>query len=170
MQLLQDDTGPLGPAMDAVLGAALQAAPRVLFNALKLEGNELTAAGIASVVPALRRPWGDGGLKQLGLSYNPLGDAGVAALAKALPPSLETLVIDATGCGDDGLVALAAVSPLSAAFLSFCSSGWTYARILTILALCLGVVRLPRVRLHRVLVVIEAVCHRGAPYKEGMPI
>ena len=67
---------------------------------------------MASLVPALRRPWRAGGLRHLNLGGNSgLGDAGVAALAKALPPSLETLGISNTGCGDDGLVALAAALP-----------------------------------------------------------
>ena len=49
--------------------------------------NHLTTVGVASLAPALRRPWGDGGLKALFMSNNPsLGDAGVAALAKALHP------------------------------------------------------------------------------------
>ena len=40
-----------------------------------------------------------------------LGDAGVVALAKALPPSLKHLDIDSTGCGNEGLVALVAALP-----------------------------------------------------------
>eukprot|EP01045_Picozoa_sp_COSAG04_P007510 COSAG04_NODE_394_length_15124_cov_10.557005_16_plen_382_part_00 len=100
----------VGDAGAAVLAAALQATPRIRFTDLDLSSNELTAAGVASLAPALRRPWREGGLK-LGLVDNPLGDAGVAALAKALPPTLESLDIDTTGCGDDGLVSLAAALP-----------------------------------------------------------
>ena len=47
----------------------------------------------------------------LHVSSNPLGDAGVAALAKALPPTLEQLFVCGVGCGDDGFVALAAALP-----------------------------------------------------------
>ena len=96
----------------AVLGVALQAMPRIRFPGLYLANNELTAAGATSLAPALRRPWGDGGLQTLWVREQPtLGDAGVAALAKALPPTLETLEFGETGCGDDGLVALAAALP-----------------------------------------------------------
>ena len=46
------------------------------FTQLHLGSNYLTAAGVASVAPALRRPWGDGGgLRQLSVSDNRLGDA-----------------------------------------------------------------------------------------------
>ena len=64
-----------------------QAGPRIRVNQLNLAGNNLTAAGVASLAPALRRPWGGdigpwggGGLKCLYLQSNPgLGDDGVAA-------------------------------------------------------------------------------------------
>ena len=95
-----------------MLAAALQATPRIRFSELCLANNELAAAGAASLAPALRCPWGDGGLKKLRAGGNPsLGDAGVVALAKALPPTLETLELSGAGCGDDGLVALAAAFP-----------------------------------------------------------
>ena len=102
----------VGDAGAAALGAALQALPTIRFTGLHLGSNELTAEGVASVAPALRRPWGGGGRRELFVSGNRgLGDAGVAALAKALPPSLTELFISDTGCGDDGLVALAAALP-----------------------------------------------------------
>eukprot|EP01045_Picozoa_sp_COSAG04_P027461 COSAG04_NODE_4028_length_2354_cov_1.941907_2_plen_337_part_00 len=97
----------------AALGAALQAVPRIRFNALQLSFNELTAAGVTSLAPALRRSWAGHGILDVDVSSNPLGDAGVVALAKALPPTLETLDIANTACGDDGLVALAAALPAS---------------------------------------------------------
>ena len=75
----------IGDAGAAALGAALLAVPAIRFTELSLYNNDLTAAGVASLAPALRRPWGDGGLKELWVRGNPLGDAGVAALAKALP-------------------------------------------------------------------------------------
>eukprot|EP01045_Picozoa_sp_COSAG04_P024063 COSAG04_NODE_2954_length_3351_cov_2.844403_2_plen_326_part_00 len=106
-----DERERIGDAGAAVLGAALQAMPRIRFTELDLEGSKLAAAGVSSLAPALRRPWGDGGLKRLDVLDNPLGDDGVAALAKALPPTLETLGIGETDCGDDGLVALAAALP-----------------------------------------------------------
>ena len=102
----------IGDAGAAVLAAALQAMPRIRFTELDLAANDLTAAGVASLAPALRRPRGAGGLRGLSLTENPsLGDTGVAALAKALPPALETLDLSSTGCGDDGFVALAAALP-----------------------------------------------------------
>eukprot|EP01045_Picozoa_sp_COSAG04_P029626 COSAG04_NODE_4915_length_1827_cov_2.114583_2_plen_484_part_00 len=108
----------IGDAGAAVLAAALH--PRMFRLELELGRNELTAAGVTSLAPALRCPWG-GGLKGLYFSPrkgdeestrgNTLGDAGVAALAKALPPTLEWLALEGTGCGDEGLVALAAALP-----------------------------------------------------------
>ena len=56
--------------------------PRIRWTGLKVEYNELTVAGVTSLVPALRRPWGAGGLRALDVAQNPdLGDAGVAALS-----------------------------------------------------------------------------------------
>eukprot|EP01045_Picozoa_sp_COSAG04_P010296 COSAG04_NODE_625_length_11793_cov_11.719942_10_plen_298_part_00 len=102
----------IGDVGAAVLGAALMALPTIRFTQLRLTDSDLTAAGVASLAPALRRPWGEGGLKVLSVQDNcGLGDAGVAALAKALPPTLERLEITSTGCGDDGFVALAAALP-----------------------------------------------------------
>ena len=109
--MLQLANKHFGDAGAAVLGAALLAMPRIRLTKLSLGRNDLTVAGVASLAPALRRPWGDGGLQEMWLSESPLGDAGVAALAKALPPTLEWLDIESTGCGDDGLVALAAALP-----------------------------------------------------------
>eukprot|EP01045_Picozoa_sp_COSAG04_P033928 COSAG04_NODE_7217_length_1166_cov_1.135895_2_plen_174_part_01 len=78
----------------AVVGAALQAMPTIRFTELRLTHNELTVAGVASLAPALRRLWGGNGLRYLDLSGNSgLGDAGVGALAKALPPTLDWLNI-----------------------------------------------------------------------------
>ena len=101
----------IGDSGAAVLGAVLQAMPRIRYTEFRFFVNSLTAAGASSLVPALRRCWGVGGLVSLDFGRNALGDAGVAALAKALPPSLESLDISGTGCGDDGLVALAAALP-----------------------------------------------------------
>eukprot|EP01045_Picozoa_sp_COSAG04_P007887 COSAG04_NODE_423_length_14604_cov_8.047777_4_plen_300_part_00 len=101
----------IGDAGAAALGVALLPVPTIRFTQLHLDSNDLTAAGAAALAPSLRRPWGGGGLQTLFLAVNPVGDAGVTALAKALPPTLEQLDISGTGCGDDGLVALAAALP-----------------------------------------------------------
>ena len=100
----------LGNGGVLVLGAALQAMPTIRFTELSLRSSGLDMSGLASIVSALRRPWG-GGLQSLGMSHNILRDAGVVALAKALPPTLESLAIQDTSCGDDGLVAVAAALP-----------------------------------------------------------
>ena len=98
------------------------------FQSLRLPGCELTAAGLASLLPAMRRPWGSPGTSidaSLDLSDNPLGDAGVQLVAELLPHTVETHVVgtrvrspgicqlnvSGTCCGDDGLVALAAALP-----------------------------------------------------------
>eukprot|EP01045_Picozoa_sp_COSAG04_P028703 COSAG04_NODE_4529_length_2032_cov_3.078634_3_plen_301_part_00 len=130
----------IGDSGAAVLAAGLQAMPQIRFTTVDLDSNDVTAAGLASFAPVLRRPWGDGGLEELDMRFNPgLGDAGVATLAKALPPSLEVLSIRDTGCGDDGLVALAAALPALAhlRFLDCCDNlaatarGWVaLARVL----------------------------------------
>eukprot|EP01045_Picozoa_sp_COSAG04_P003696 COSAG04_NODE_152_length_22459_cov_12.374597_20_plen_302_part_00 len=114
----------IGDAGAAALGVALLALPPTHFTALDLSYNELTAAGAASLVPALGRPWGAGGLMELHVRSNgSLGDAGVAALAKALPPTLEELEMGETGCGDDGLAALAAALPALTRFTAlYCYS------------------------------------------------
>ena len=102
----------IGDAAAAALVVALMAVPTIRFTQLNLTDNHLTAAGVASLAPALRRTWGAGGLKGLGVAGNPsLGDAGAAALAKALPRSLKRLVVNDVGCGDDGYAALAAALP-----------------------------------------------------------
>ena len=46
----------IGDAGAAVLGAALQAMPRIRFTKLDLQTSDLTAAGAVSLAPALRRP------------------------------------------------------------------------------------------------------------------
>ena len=63
--------------------------PTIPFTELNLEATDLTAAAVAELVPALRLPWGGGsGLRVLKVGENELGDDGLAALAKALPPTL----------------------------------------------------------------------------------
>eukprot|EP01045_Picozoa_sp_COSAG04_P007495 COSAG04_NODE_394_length_15124_cov_10.557005_1_plen_291_part_00 len=101
----------IGDPGAGALGAVLQALPTIRFTVLDLDTNDLTAAGVASLAPALRRPWGDSGLRELRVSHNPLGDAGVAALAKALPPTLEDLEFGSAGCGDAGFLAMAVALP-----------------------------------------------------------
>eukprot|EP01045_Picozoa_sp_COSAG04_P032935 COSAG04_NODE_6623_length_1290_cov_1.471872_2_plen_331_part_00 len=103
---------PIGDAGVAALGAALQAMPQIPFDGLTLDCQRLTVAGIKSIIPALRCQWGERGVLHLRLPQNPeLGDAGVAALAAALPPTLLNLFLYDTGCGDEGFVALAAALP-----------------------------------------------------------
>ena len=92
----------------------VQALPAIRFTWLSLggeAGNDLTAAGVTSLQPALRRPWGPVGLRYLVINGNPLGCAGVAALAAVLPRSLHELYLMEVDCGDDGFVALAAALP-----------------------------------------------------------
>ena len=49
--------------------------------------------------------------QDLVINGNPLGCAGVAALAAVLPPSLHELYLMEVDCGDDGFAALAAALP-----------------------------------------------------------
>ena len=84
------------------------------FQSLSLRGCELTAAGVAALVPAMRRPWAslDNEYEPptLNLSDNPLGDAGVQMVAELLPHTVGTEVgfvgvgildVSGTSCGDD---------------------------------------------------------------------
>ena len=118
------DYAAIGDAGAAALGAALLAMPRIPYAHAELESNDLTAAGVTSLVPALRRPWGDDGLLELSLHDNPLSDAGVAALAKALPSTLQSLWLHNTGCGNEGCAALAARLPSldELGYLSLCDN------------------------------------------------
>jgi len=72
-------------------------------------GEQLTAVGVASLLPALQRPWGtDWHLEIDGF----LAEAGAVALAKALPPALETLFFEGVqGVGDVGMLAIVAALP-----------------------------------------------------------
>eukprot|EP01045_Picozoa_sp_COSAG04_P006084 COSAG04_NODE_294_length_17734_cov_15.211568_9_plen_306_part_00 len=102
----------IGDAGAAALGAALLAMPASRpMSTFDISQAGVTAAGFTSLVPVLRRSWGGGGLKTIYVWGNPIGDAGVAALAGALPETVEDLSIYDTECGDDGFVALAAAMP-----------------------------------------------------------
>ena len=48
------------------------------------------------------------GLRGLHVGENPLGDSGLAELARALPPTLHALYIEHTRCSDSGMAAIAA--------------------------------------------------------------
>ena len=95
------------------LGAALQVWPAPLaLKDMDLNGNQLTVAGLAPIIAALRRGFAGDGLVRLDVQDNPgLGDAGVTLLAGALPPELRKLNIGNMGCGDQGMVAIAAALP-----------------------------------------------------------
>eukprot|EP01046_Picozoa_sp_COSAG06_P021324 COSAG06_NODE_1598_length_8970_cov_9.246280_1_plen_379_part_00 len=107
----------LGEQGGRLLAAALQswgaqygAKPQELRQ-LSLGGCLLTEAGLLPIVAALHR---FSGLAQLWLFDNPLlGDSAIAALAGALPSTLQVLTIDRTGCGDAGLRAVCAALPRS---------------------------------------------------------
>ena len=97
----------------AVVGAALGAMDAPLpFEVIDLARNELTAAGMRSIVEGMGRgrlP----NLRVVRVGGNGLGHGGVAALAEALADcaSLEVLRIEDCGVGGAGFEALAAVVP-----------------------------------------------------------
>ena len=97
----------VGDAGAAVLAAALQVVPRDRFCRLWLTANAITAAGVRRLAPALQRPE----LRWLVVRNATLGDDGVAALAAALPPTLEHLDFGFCGCGDRGFEAMATALP-----------------------------------------------------------
>ena len=70
---------------------------------MELTSCSLTVAECVPIAAGLRRP----GLLSLNVSNNPkLGDAGVAALADVLPPTLTDLKIYKTSCGEAGMAAI----------------------------------------------------------------
>jgi hypothetical protein len=86
--------------------------PPLLLRKFDLNFSQLTVAGVVSVAHALGRCFSGDGLRGIDLRSNPkLGDAGISALAKALPASLQRLTIEATGCGDEGILTVVAVLP-----------------------------------------------------------
>ena len=96
------------------------------FTSLILGDCELSVAGLAPLAAVIKKrgfaggPWqgSGGGLQALHLGANPkLGDSGLLALAQMLPPvfigpgdlsTLRVLYIEDTGCGDEGMQAVAA--------------------------------------------------------------
>jgi hypothetical protein len=97
----------LGDGGAKALAAALLVMPRpVQLTALKLDGCDLSPAGLGALLEAIRpgAPGAAGaGLERLDLNVNPrLGDVAIAALAAALPPTLVRLSITSVGCGDAG--------------------------------------------------------------------
>eukprot|EP01045_Picozoa_sp_COSAG04_P015093 COSAG04_NODE_1170_length_7960_cov_2.783743_7_plen_325_part_00 len=97
-----------------VVGAALGAMDAPLpFEAIYLDNNELTAAGMRSIAEGMGRgrlP----NLREVGVGGNPaLGDGGAAALAEALADcaSLEELHFASCGVGGVGFAAVAACVP-----------------------------------------------------------
>eukprot|EP01046_Picozoa_sp_COSAG06_P054286 COSAG06_NODE_9619_length_1857_cov_2.552332_2_plen_136_part_01 len=112
--MLNLHTKGIGDAGAAVVGAALGAMDAPLpFERIDLEGNELTAAGMRSIVEGMGRgrlP----SLREVEVAGNPaLGDGGAAALAEALADcaSLEGLSFWGCGVGGAGFEAVAAVVP-----------------------------------------------------------
>eukprot|EP01043_Picozoa_sp_COSAG02_P037168 COSAG02_NODE_2770_length_8061_cov_7.055639_11_plen_344_part_00 len=103
----------IGEAGCQVLGAALHAMPSSLaLTDIYLDGCEMTARGFSSVAAAMRRGFAGEGLTRLHLYNNlDLGDTGMITLSQFLPPMLMHLGLSNTGCGDAGLLALAAALP-----------------------------------------------------------
>ena len=96
------------------LGPALARVPKERsFTAILLGGNRLSAVGAASLALGLRHGCGRY-ISSLGIDNNPLmGDAGMKALAKALPATLECLYVSRINLGDSGMAELAAALPRS---------------------------------------------------------
>ena len=119
-ELLLSECG-IGDEGGAALGAALQVWPAArVITSIYLDDNNLTSTGLAPVVAALRRSFATDGLKLLDVGNNPsLGDAALTLLAGALPPTLEELTMNGTGCGDPGMVAIAAKLPALTGLQSF---------------------------------------------------
>ena len=118
---LKRGCGPiLGDAGGRVFGAALRAMPTPLaLTMICLGANDLTLAGLAPALASMH--WHHGimgswelhhvqtGLVSINIADNPkLGDAGIVALASSMPPTVQELQFGNTGCGDEGMAAIAA--------------------------------------------------------------
>ena len=89
-----------------ILGVALAAMPRPLpYESIDLYNNNLTGAGMEAVARGMRGEFSQ--LRRVAVHNNQIGDAGFAALAAALPPTLKNLTMDTNQCGDVGMVAMA---------------------------------------------------------------
>jgi Ran GTPase-activating protein (RanGAP) involved in mRNA processing and transport len=88
-----------------ILGVALAAMPRPLpYESIDLYNNNLTGAGMEAVARGMRGEFSQ--LRNVAVGHNEIGDAGFAALAAALPPTLKDLDMDANQCDDVGMVAV----------------------------------------------------------------
>ena len=111
-----------GAEAQQVLGAAILAMPpRYPFTELDLSNCQVTTpAGLAPWLTMLQGLFAGGGLRVLRVGANQLGNSGVAALAQALPPTLESLHAGRCDFDDAGLKALAAVLPALPRFTVLC--------------------------------------------------
>jgi hypothetical protein len=110
---LQLGDAKIGDQGGCALGAALQVQPALILpNSVYLNANGLTADGLRPIATAVRRGFAGDGLRILNVGNNPnFSDEGLALLADGLPPTVEVLAIFNTGCGDRGMVAMAAALP-----------------------------------------------------------
>lgn len=105
---------PIGDLGAAALSAAVSALPKLRlrrrpFVRFDVDGNELTSAGMVPIAVMLR---GLCQLQVLDVRHNPaLGDAGLSTLAAAVPNTLLQLNFAGTGCGNAGMVAVAKALP-----------------------------------------------------------
>jgi hypothetical protein len=112
-----------GDEAGCALGELLEAMPAPLcYTEFEMRGPlrsthmcpELTAKGMRSIARGIQSGLccEGGALWKLDVDNNRgLGSAGIAVLAAALPPTLAVLGIARTGCGDDGMIALADALP-----------------------------------------------------------
>ena len=91
------------------------------LSAPALVGDDNTASLVGSAFTQ-RRILGGAGLVSLSLTGNSLGDGGIVALATCLSPKLEELRIMSTGCGDAGMVAIAEALPATCITELFCGT------------------------------------------------
>ena len=106
----QTEKAPIGDMGACALAAALQAMPAPLpFTQVHLHNSKLSAAGLCPIMQALSCRCPE--LKVISVRNNPLGDAGILAVAEHFPPSVRILFAGVSECGDEGMTALAAALP-----------------------------------------------------------
>lgn len=87
-----------------VVTAVLAAVGQLALHSINL-GHGVTPASFVEFAPIMRRTFG--GLRTLKIDGGDLGDAGVAALAQALPATIRSLTIEHVRVGNAGVEALA---------------------------------------------------------------
>eukprot|EP01045_Picozoa_sp_COSAG04_P004422 COSAG04_NODE_191_length_20909_cov_11.119077_16_plen_369_part_00 len=114
----------MGPDALRALTVAILARPSPLtVSELHINsGCLMPPATITPIVRLLKDGHFGTSLTELDVSSEHLGDVGVAALAAALPPTIQTLCFMSVECGDAGMIAVAEAIPRTKLQLLYCDT------------------------------------------------